>query len=135
AMNRKLRNTILAFSVTGMARAVGVMAAHPVVPGQSPHAAGVAAGAASAPTAQARTAAATPAGKSEARARVADQAGLGDAEAVREVVALPVDRVAIALAVSLEAARALTSGSEAAGTDVRQGEPPVRQPPRRRNTA
>ena len=31
-MNRKLRNTILAFSVTGMALAVGLLAAHPVLP-------------------------------------------------------------------------------------------------------
>lgn len=133
-MNRKLRNTILAFSVTGMVLAVGLMAAHPVVPGQSPHAAGVAAGAASAPTAKARTAAATPAGRIEARVRVADQAALVDAEAVREVVALTVDLVAIALADSLKAARALSTGSEAAGTDVRQDEPPVRQPRSRGHT-
>lgn len=32
-MNRKLRNTILAFSVTGMVLAVGLMAARPVLPG------------------------------------------------------------------------------------------------------
>ena len=33
-MNRKLRNTILAFSVTGMVLAVGLMAARPVLPHQ-----------------------------------------------------------------------------------------------------
>ena len=33
-MNRKLRNTILAFSVTGMVLAVGLMAASPVLPDQ-----------------------------------------------------------------------------------------------------
>lgn len=34
-MNRKLRNTILAFSVTGMALAVGLLAAHPVLPDEA----------------------------------------------------------------------------------------------------
>jgi len=34
AMNRKLRNTILAFSVTGMVLAVGLIAARPVLPAQ-----------------------------------------------------------------------------------------------------
>ena len=32
-MNRKLRNTILAFSVTGTVLAVGLFAARPVAPG------------------------------------------------------------------------------------------------------
>lgn len=35
-MNRKLRNTILAFSVTGMMLAVGLMAARPVLPDAAP---------------------------------------------------------------------------------------------------
>lgn len=39
-MNRKLRNTILAFSVTGVMLAVGLMAAHPVQPDTAMPAAG-----------------------------------------------------------------------------------------------
>ncbi len=35
-MNRKLRNTILAFSVSGMMLAVGLMAARPVLPDAAP---------------------------------------------------------------------------------------------------
>ncbi|WP_202843496.1 hypothetical protein [Luteimonas saliphila] len=125
-MNRKLRNTILAFSVTGMALAVGLLAAQPVLPDDAGRAGAVVQAAASASTHNAPLiplaalgATADPvAGTPPASLHGRDpryRAALVDAESLERVIAATVGFVA---AVATEAVLADDeTGAAAAGSE------------------
>ena len=136
-MNRKLRNTILAFSVTGMVLVAGLMAAHPVMPGQPAQSADATAartapapGAAPAtgPVLSARRDAA--AARSQARGTQAE-AALVDPRAIEQAAALTVDLVTAALAGGFRAAQAEEAGAEAAGRTANRDDDAHASKPRR----
>src|SRR5690606_14362837 len=129
-MNRKLRNTILAFSVTGMALAVGLMAAQPVLSGHAgpagavAHATVPASTQSTTPTASGgpgdALAAATPSAPIRAGARQF-RAALVDAESLERAIAATFDFVAAvatqgvpAAALADDEAEATASGPEEA---------------------
>ena len=101
-MNHKLRNTILAFSVTGMVLAVGLIAARPALPGQFAPAPAVA----DAPLANRSGAAALLANadavsvRLQARSRQYE-AALVDARSVEQAVALTVGFITTVVGESL----------------------------------
>lgn len=94
-MNRKLRNTILAFSVTGTVLAVGLFAARPAAP---------------APAAAPSLAAASPA--------CMPSAGHDDAVAVQPAVAVDAGRTALTAAGATAMVLAGLEAAEAAEADV-----------------
>jgi len=114
-MNRKLRNTILAFSVTGTVLALGLLAARPVMPGDDP----TPASAAVAPTdpahIPAEVADAPHAAGSAAPAAHPEAAAISDIEA-RLLARSRQFEDDIVDAASLESAMALTAGFVATAT-------------------
>ncbi|TWG86129.1 hypothetical protein L599_000800000090 [Luteimonas sp. J16] len=122
-MNRKLRNTILAFSVTGMVLVVGLMAAHPVMPGQPAHGPDVAeAPARPAPAAPESGPGSEPALAVDADAVIAriqahgrrPEAVLVDPRSIEQVATLTVELVTAAVAAGLQAAQAGDADAEPA---------------------
>lgn len=113
-MNRKLRNTILAFSVTGTVLALGLMAARPVAHPAGPQPAAIAAIAAAAPHAPAAARAADGTGQPPV-AQQKNHAGGGDVEA-RILARSQQFEQDIAQAASLQSTLALTAGFVAAAT-------------------
>ena len=132
-MNRKLRNTILAFSVTGMVLALGLMAAHPVLDADRGEVRSLAG--AQAPAAPARTAPLMPlaavagshvpaldeadavAVRLQARGRQYE-AALVDARSIEQAVALTVGFVTTVVAESLMTPSLETDPATAAASDA-----------------
>jgi len=108
-MNRKLRNTILAFSVTGTVLALGLLAARPVMPGDGRTPAAIA------------VAATDPANIAAELSDASTSASGLDAAAINDIEARLLARSRqfeddIARAASLESAMALTAGFVATAT-------------------
>jgi hypothetical protein len=147
-MNRKLRNTILAFSVTGMVLALGLMAARPMVDAGAGEVRALAG--AQAPAAPARTAPLMPladtpgqdvsaldqadavAVRLQARGRQYE-AALVDARSVEQAVALTVSFVTTVVAESLMTPSLETDPATAAASDAGDGSTDTDAAPARRS--